>query len=355
MSDSAQPGSTNITATIAATITAIAPGRVNLIGDHTDYTGGLVLPMAIHLATTITGTRGGGTVSLTSADEPEPAVVPLDVSDPTACQPTWATYVGGVIKALQPSVGFTGTVTTTVPIGAGLSSSAAFEVALALALGMDAEPLAVAQLCQRAENEATGVPTGIMDQLASAAGAEGSALLIDCHALTVEPVTLPGDIDIVVVHSGQARTLAGSGYAERAAQLATAEAIVGPLRLVTSVDDLGAITDEVVHRRARHVVTENQRVRDFVSALRTLSGAELKSRLGELLLQGQTSLRDDFENSTEVVEACIERLMAIPGVHGVRMTGGGFGGCVVALTEPGVLDEGWLVRPSGGARLVAGN
>jgi galactokinase len=333
-------------------ITAIAPGRVNLIGDHTDYTGGLVLPMAIHLATTITGTTGGDVVSLTSDDEPLPAVVPLDVVDPTQSEPMWARYVAGVVKALRPPVGFTGHVTTTVPIGAGLSSSAAFEVALALALGMQGSPLDVASLCRVAENEATGVPTGIMDQLSIAAGVEGSALLIDCHALTVEPVSLPVDLDVVVVHSGEARTLAGSGYTERAYQLRAAEDTVGPLRLINDVAQLASIADPVVHRRARHVVTENERVRQFVSALRTLHGAEQKARLGSLLLEGQTSLRTDFENSTPVVDACIERLMAIPGVHGVRMTGGGFGGCVVALTEPGVLSEGWLVRPSRGAHVT---
>ncbi len=338
---------------MSETITAVAPGRVNIIGDHTDYTGGLVLPMAIHLATTITGTSGGTTVCLRSADETEPAVVPIEVSDPTVCEPMWARYVAGVVKALVPSVGFTGTVTTTVPIGAGLSSSAAFEVALALALGAVGTSLELAQLCQRAENEATGVPTGIMDQLASAAGVEGSALLIDCHELTVQPVTLPAELDIVVVHSGQARTLAASAYTERVLQLREAEAIVGPLRLVRSVSQLDAIADTTVLRRARHVVTENQRVRDFVDALRMLSGTELHARISMLMADGQRSLREDFENSTPVVDACIERLLAIPGVIAARMTGGGWGGCVVALAYPGALTEGWLVRPSAGAHLNA--
>jgi galactokinase len=337
-------------------ITSVAPGRVNLIGDHTDYTGGLVLPMAIHLATTITGTRGGTEVHLTSEDEPEVAVVSLAVADPTLIEPTWARYVAGVVKALRSAgkttEGFTGSVSTTVPIGAGLSSSAAFEVALALALGFTGTPLEVAKLCQRAENEATGVPTGIMDQLASAAGEAGSALLIDCHALTVTPVQLPADLDVVVVHSGEERTLAGSGYTERAHQLATAESIVGPLRLIESVDQLTAIHDPVVFRRARHVVTENERVRQFVRALTEMTGAPLKMRLGELLVAGQDSLREDFENSTRTVDACVSRLMAIPGVIGARMTGGGFGGCVVVLCEPGAVTEGWLVRPSIGARLL---
>jgi galactokinase len=334
------------------TITAIAPGRVNIIGDHTDYTGGLVLPMAIHLATTVTGARGGTAVTLTSADEAEPAVVPVDVEDPTTCNPMWARYVAGVVKALHPAEGFTGTVTTTVPIGAGLSSSAAFEVALALALGAHGSPLELAQLCQRAENEATGVPTGIMDQLASAAGVDGSALLIDCYELTVEPVSLPAELDVVVVHSGQARTLAASAYTERALELREAEAIVGPLRLLTSVSQLDAIMNPTVLRRARHVVTENQRVRDFVEALRMLSGPPLHARLASLMADGQRSLREDFENSTPTVDACIERLMSVPGVIAARMTGGGWGGCIVALALAGTLNEGWLVRPSAGAQLT---
>ncbi len=336
------------------TVTAIGPGRVNLIGDHTDYTGGLVLPMAIHLATKITGVRGGDEVRLTSADEPDPAIVSLYVTDPTMATPTWAKYVAGVVKAMQPREGFVGNVTTTVPIGAGLSSSAAFEVALALALGATGTPLEIAQLCQRAENEATGVPTGIMDQLASAAGQAGSALLIDCHELTVTPVALPENMDVVVVHSGQGRTLASSGYTERAHQLREAESVVGPLRVITDIDQLSAIADDVVFRRARHVVTENERVRQFVSALTELTGSDLMKRLGELMVAGQASLRDDFENSTPIVDACIERLSTTPGVHGVRMTGGGFGGCVVALTEPGTLSEGWLVRPAQGATISLG-
>ncbi len=335
------------------TITAVAPGRVNIIGDHTDYTGGLVLPMAIHLATTIEGTRGGTEVRLRSADEPDEAIVPIDVADPTSVEPMWARYVAGVVKSVGPRSGFTGTVSTTVPIGAGLSSSAAFEVALALALGAEGSPLELALLCQRAENEATGVPTGIMDQLASAAGVDGSALLIDCHSLSVEAVTLPHELEVVVVHSGQPRTLATSAYTERAMQLREAEAIVGPLRLISHIDDLAAIEDPTVFRRARHVVTENNRVRQFVAALRTKSGPELHSEIASLMAAGQLSLRDDFENSTPIVEACIERLLGVPGVVAARMTGGGWGGCIVALTHPGALNEGWLVKPSAGARVSA--
>ncbi|MCU1351668.1 MAG: Galactokinase, partial [Acidimicrobiales bacterium] len=250
-----------------AAVTAVGPGRVNLIGDHTDTTGGLVLPMAIDLATTVTGRTGGDAVILRSADEPEPAVVQLDVTDPSTLDPPWARYVAGVVAELRPRQGFVGEVSTTLPIGAGLSSSAALEVAVALALGFDGSPLALAAACQRAEQRASGVPCGIMDQLASAAGLVGHALLIDCHALTVEPVALPAGVEVVVVHSGEARALAGSAYAERRAACEAAEAVVGPLRLVHEPAALDRIEDPVLRRRARHVVGENARVRAFAGAL----------------------------------------------------------------------------------------
>lgn len=325
-------------------IRAHAPGRVNLIGDHTDYLDGLVCPMAIDLGTTITGERGGSSVVLTSADEPEPAVVPLDVADPAAVEPGWARYVAGVVAEVRPAVGFEGTVATTLPIGGGLSSSAALEMAVALALGAEGTPLERARLCQRAEQRASGVPSGIMDQLASAAGVAGHALLIDCRDLTVDPVRLPEGVDVVVVDSGQARTLVGSAYAERRAQAEAAAAVIGPLR-DAAVADLDRLDDPLARRRARHVVTENERVRQFAAALRAghLRGA------GALMAASHASLRDDYEVSTPVLDALVERLLTAPGVHGARLTGAGFGGCVVALTEPGALAEGWTVRAAAGA------
>ena len=278
-------------------MTAVAPGRVNLIGDHTDTTGGLVLPMAVDLATTVTGEVGGHQVVLTSATEADPAAVPLEVTDPAAVTPAWARYVAGVVAELRPAAGFTGTVTTTLPVGAGLSSSAALEVAVALALGFEGTPLELAELTRRAEHRASGVPCGIMDQLASAAGVAGHALLIDCHALTVEPVPLPEGLEVRVVHSGQPRELAGSAYAERTAALRSG--------------DLAA--------------------------------------LGPLMAASHASLRDDFEVSTPVLDALVDRLTSTPGVLGARLTGAGFGGCVVALTEPGALEEGWKVEAAQGA------
>lgn len=326
-------------------ITAFAPGRVNLIGEYTDIADGLVLPMAIHLGTTVTGESGGDVISLTSANEPEPAVIPLDGADPAACQPDWARYVAGVVAERRPTVGFTGTVTTTVPIGAGLSSSAALEVAVALALGFDGDAAGLAQLARRAEHAASGVPCGIMDQLASAAGVAGSALLIDCHTLSVTPVPVPDDVEIRVIHSGQARQLAGSAYGERKAAVDAAVALLGPLRLIDDPAAIDLIDDSVVRRRARHVITENARVRRFA---RHLAVGDLRAA-GAEMAASHASLRDDFEVSTTVLDELVDRLSATSGVFGARLTGAGFGGCVVALTVPGTLDEGWLVRPSRGA------
>ncbi|MCU1452548.1 MAG: Galactokinase, partial [Acidimicrobiales bacterium] len=315
--------------TPTATVTAVAPGRVNLIGEHTDTTGGLVLPMAIDLATTVTGQAGGDRVELRSREEVHPAVVRLDVEDPASQVPAWARFVAGVVAELRPERGFTGTVATTLPVGAGLSSSSALTVAVALALGFDGSPVELARACQRAEIRASGVPGGIMDQLASAAGVERHALLIDCHALTIEPVPLPPHTEVVVVHSGEPRRLAESAYGERRAECERAEQALGPLRLIDA-RDLGAVerlADPVLRRRARHVVTENARVRAFVQAFR--AGDVIAA--GRLMAGSHASLRDDFEVSTPTLDRLVERLAATPGVYGARLTGAGFGGCVVAL------------------------
>lgn len=327
-----------------------APGRVNLIGDHTDYTGGLVLPLAIDLETVVEGVRGGDVVALASDHDPETALVPCDVADPTSVGPGWARHVAGVVAEVRPSEGLVGTVTTTLPVGGGLSSSAALGVGIALALRPDVtDALTIAQIAQRAEHRATGVPCGIMDQLAVAGGRAGHALLIDCGALVVEPVPLPDDLDVVVVHSGQARRLEGSPYGERAAQCRAAEAVIGPLREAGPGTEV-AITDPVVRARARHVLGENARVRAAVDALRVRDLA----LLGALLQASHASLRDDFAVSTPVLDTLVGRLVATPGVLGARLTGAGFGGCVVAVAEPGALDgwgpePAWRVRPSAGA------
>ena len=331
-------------------IRAIAPGRVNIIGDHTDYTGGLVLPMTIDRATVIEGRRQDGPVELTSSDDPAPAMVALDEDDPFHVTPQWARYVAGVVYEMRPTRGFKGTVTTTIPSGAGLSSSAALEVALGLALDFDGTATELALLAQRAEQNASGVPCGIMDQLSIAAGNTLGPTLIDCHELTVTSVPFPEDLDIVVVY-GHHRTLLGSEYATRVKECAEAEAIIGPLRLAV-LADTAQIADAVVRSRARHVISENQRVCDFVGVMRT----DERAAAGRLMIESHNSLRDDYHTSTSHMDKLVADLVAVKGVWGARMTGGGFGGCVVALTEPGVFETDedkrvWVVHPAPGAHL----
>jgi galactokinase len=321
---------------------------VNLIGDHTDYAGGLAVPMAIDLETVVTGRRGGDRIQLRSTNEPEPADLPLDVENPAGVEPAWARYPAGVVAELRPRVGFVGEVHSTVPPGSGLSSSAALEVSVALALGFDGEPLALAQLCQRAEQRASGVPSGIMDQLTSIRGRAGHALLIDFADLDVVEIPLPPDLEVVVIHSGRPRALAGSAYAERRRDVEAAIAELGPLR-DRPVADVDALADPLIRKRARHVVSENARVRAFSEALRV---GELH-QAGALMIESHRSLRDDFEVSTPELDALVSRLVATPGVFGARLTGAGFGGCVVAIGEPGTLPgEGWHVRASDGATVV---
>ena len=319
-----------------------APGRVNLIGDHTDYTGGLVLPMTIHLGTTVEGERGGDVVRLVSANLPGEAVVPLSVTadDARSLSPRWARYVAGVVSVLRPSEGLTGRVSTTLPIGAGLSSSAALEVAVAKAVGFDRSLLRLARACQEAEQLASGVPCGVMDQLASAVGTPGQALLIDCTSLTLTRVPMPSptEVEVVVVHSGEQRALAGSAYAQRRAQCEAAAVVIGPLRDAT-LDDIARIDDDVLRARARHVVTENARVLAFVEALRSGDFAGC----GRLLVESHRSLAGDFAVSTPALDALVDRLLHTPGVFGARLTGAGFGGCVVALARPGAIRQGWRV------------
>jgi galactokinase len=327
---------------------AFAPGRVNLMGDHTDYAGGLVLPMAIQLGTTVTFLADADTarIRFESDAEAEPADLPLEVAHPESVAPAWARYVAGVISEVAPSIGGAGRISTTLPIGSGLSSSAALEVAAALALGFTGSTLELAMACQRAEQRACGLPCGLMDQLTSVAGVPGCALLIDCRSNRVETVAIPEGCEIVAVHSGETRSLAGSEYARRRRDCEEAAAIVGHLA-DASPEDVASLRDDLLRRRARHVVMENQRVRDFAASL---EAGDLEAA-GTLMLASHASLRDDFEVSTPALDARVEDLRGQPGVFGARLTGAGFGGCVVALSAPGALDVGWPLRPSAGARL----
>lgn len=312
------------------TVTAWAPGRVNLVGDHTDYTGGLALPMAIGLGVEVRGDRGSDWIMLSSsamggiAELP----VPVDDLDPSAVSPPWARYVAGVVAELRPDDGLSGTIDSTLPVGRGLSSSAALEVAVALALGASADdPLALAQLCRRAEHRAVGVPCGIMDQLTVVSAVEGAALRLDCRSLEITPVALPEGVEIVVADSGEPRSLDSSAYASRVAECARAEAALGPLR-DAGPRDADTLTDPVLRRRARHVTTENARVDALVAAF---ADDDLR-HAGELMVASHASLRDDFEVSTPALDALVQHLRGTPGVYGARLTGAGFGGCAIALT-----------------------
>ncbi|HEV2889380.1 MAG TPA: galactokinase family protein [Frankiaceae bacterium] len=328
------------------TVRAFAPGRVNLIGDHTDYAGGLACPMAIDLGTSVVLRRGGDVVSLVSEGHPEPASVPLACADPASVTPSWARYVAGVVSVLRPPAGGVGTVSTTLPVGAGLSSSAALELSLALALGFSGTPMELAALCQRAEHAAVGLPSGLLDQMSSALGRAGHAMVVDFATLGVSYVPLPPDAEVVVVDSRQPRELAGSEYADRREDTVRAAAVIGPLGSAT-LDDVERLDDSLLRRRARHVVTENERVRSFAAAL---AAGDLPLA-GRLMRESHASLAEDFDVSTPAIDRLVEKIGETEGVYGVRMTGGGFGGCLVALTAPGVLTTGWKVRAVDGAHL----
>jgi galactokinase len=344
---------------VSRRVVARAPGRVNLIGEHTDYAGGFALPMAIDLAIEITYERdpAARTIELTSSAEAERALVDLDtLAQVEAVQPSWARLAAAVAAQLPAPSGGRGEVSTTIPLGAGLSSSAAFEVSLALALGFEGALIDLAHACRRAELVATKVPSGIMDQLSSVAGVEQCALLLDCRDETVQPVPIPAGLEIFVAHSGQQRILAGSEYATRRAEVERAAAVIGPLR-DAQLADIERISDDTIRRRARHVISENARV---LRAVEALDGGDFVE-FGALLDQGHASLAFDFEISTPVVDSLVAALRAQAGVFGVRLTGGGFGGCVVAAAEPGTFDRcstaavfpagAWLVRASSGAWL----
>jgi galactokinase len=323
-----------------------APGRVNLIGEHTDYNDGFVLPAAIDRYIAFAGRqRNDRKVRAHSIDFQDSVEFSLDDIQKDAAHP-WSNYLRGVSKFLQSDghqlagadVVFGGD----VPREAGLSSSAAVEVAATVfwqrLMGLELDPVYVIKLSRKAENEFVGVPCGIMDQFISALGRQDHALFLDCRDLTYRHVPLRGDVKVVVCNSGVKRALAQSEYEVRlkqcrqaVAQLGTAGLAVGTLREVDSQDlevHRSALNDLLL-KRARHVVTENQRV---LEAVEVLEAGDLE-RFGELMNASHESLREDYEVSSKELDVLVELAWKQPGTLGARMTGAGFGGCTVNLVR----------------------
>ncbi len=329
-----------------------APGRVNLIGDHTDYNDGLVLPAAIDLGISIAFVAvDDARVELTLARTGERAEIDLGAIGPA--QGSWRDYVAGTAWALLEAGaevrGFRGVLASDLPIGAGLSSSASLELASAWALTGGRRPfgdcLATARVAQRAENEYVGVACGIMDQFATACGVPGAALLLDCRSLEhrVVPLTVD-DIALLICDSGVSRRLLSSGYGDRRAEceraaraLARLDGSVRTLRDATMelLDAARTTLDDVAWRRARHVVSENQRVVDCVRAFEEHD----YDKVGEVFAASHGSLRDDFEVSTPELDRLVEIATGVPGAIGSRLTGAGFGGATINLVHADAIDR----------------
>jgi galactokinase len=311
---------------------ARAPGRVNLIGDHTDYQGGLCLPIAIDRDVLIGfRPRTDGRVRVRSLDLDAETELPASEVEPWA-RPIAETIALAAMQSDRPFPGFDAAVTSTVPIGSGLSSSAAFAVALAIvtaAIGsVTLTPVELALAAQEVEQRATGVPCGVMDQLASVCGRTGHALRLDCRTLEITPVPIPESVGVLVIHSGLERQLAGSAYAQRRSACEAAGARLGVRTLRDATVE--QVADDPI---ARHVVTENARVEAFARALVHDDLAEA----GALMSASHRSLRDDFEVSTPELDLLVD-LSVGAGAFGARLTGAGFGGCIVALVARAQLD-----------------
>jgi galactokinase len=328
-----------------------APGRVNLIGEHTDYNLGFVLPVALDLATYIaTAPSADGKLRLYSEFRQE--LREWNAADLGALTPQrhWTDYPVGVAQELLragfPIAPANLLIRSTVPEGSGLSSSAALEVSTALALlaGRPLDPLALARLCQRAEHNFARIPCGIMDQYISVFGREHSAVEIDCRSLGHRFVELPPDIVFVAVNTMVKHALAGSAYKERVAECAAAVAgiqqkfpEVASLRDVSpeQLESVAHTLPEVVARRARHVVTEDARVGQYVEA----SARGDLALMGKLLVESHRSLQHDYEVSCPELDFLVDTALAIDGVFGSRMTGGGFGGCTVTMLRPHAVER----------------
>ncbi len=323
-----------------------APGRVNLIGEHTDYNDGFVMPLAIDRAVWIAlRRRPDRRVVVHSIDFRDEGEFALDELRPS--EKRWLEYIKGVAWSLAddglPLSGWEGIVAGDVPAGAGLSSSAALEVAAArafasvAAIGWDAKAMAVR--CQRAENRWVGMNCGIMDQMISACGRAGHAVLIDCRSLELSPAPLPEDVRVAVLDTGTRRGLVDSQYNARRADCEAACATLGVKALrdatLELLGDHRRELSETVYRRARHVISENERTARAAEAMRRGDfGA-----LGPMLRESHRSLRDDYEVSSPALNAIVDAAVEHPACLGARMTGAGFGGCAVALVRSEAMDD----------------
>ncbi|WP_422768136.1 galactokinase [Photobacterium leiognathi subsp. mandapamensis] len=327
-----------------------APGRVNLIGEHTDYNDGFVLPCAINYQTVVAAApRTDNIIRVVSVDY-DNATDEFDLTQAIEFQQDkmWANYIRGVVKCLlERGFTFTGAdiaVTGNVPQGAGLSSSAALEVVIGqtfkVLYNLEISQADIALNGQQAENQFVGCNCGIMDQMISAEGRENHAMLLDCRSLETQAVSMPEDMAVVIINSNKKRGLVDSEYNTRRQQCEEAARIFGvkALRDVT-IEQFNAKAhelDELVAKRARHVITENDRTVEAATALRN---HDLK-RMAELMAQSHASMRDDFEITVFEVDTLVEIVKDVIGEQGgVRMTGGGFGGCIVALVPPTLVNE----------------
>jgi len=328
-----------------------APGRVNLIGEHTDYNLGFVLPIALDLACFVAvADSPDGVTRVYSEEKRQARELPAKEVASLAPSHDWTDYMIGVARELIRA-GFPITpklllVRSTVPEGSGLSSSAALEVSSALALldGREIPPLALAKLCRRAEVEFVGMPCGIMDQYVSVFAREHAALRIDCRSLESESVALPDGIEILAVNSMVKHALGQSAYKQRTQECAAAVDAIR--RLDGNVQSLRDVTvaqlersmpsmPGIIARRARHVVTENERVGLFVHACQR---GDLE-RMGQLMVESHVSLQHDYEVSAPELDFLVDTAVGIDGVLGARMTGGGFGGCTVNLLRHGASER----------------
>ncbi|AJJ11929.1 galactokinase [Yersinia rohdei] len=331
-------------------ITIKAPGRVNLIGEHTDYNDGFVLPCAIDYETVIScGKRDDRQIRVIAADyDNQQDIFSLDAPIVPHAQYRWADYVRGVVKHLQlRHADFGGAdlvISGNVPQGAGLSSSASLEVAVGQALqSLYQLPLSGVELAlngQEAENQFVGCNCGIMDQLISALGQQDHALLIDCRTLETRAVSMPENVAVVIINSNVKRGLVDSEYNTRRQQCETAARFFGVKALRDVDPDLFfSIQDEldpVVAKRARHVITENERT---LAAADALAAGDLKL-MGQLMRESHISMRDDFEITVPPIDSLVDIVKSVIGEQGgVRMTGGGFGGCIVALMPTSLVES----------------